>query len=185
MIHACQPTKNNTITSSRLLLILPLLLFSLLVHPSISFANKVEEVNPDSLKKVISAAYNSKVIIVDFWATWCTPCKQQLPVLSNLYKKYKSKGLSVFGVAMDFEIKDVSKFVSKSDIQYPVFHGNDDVGYVFKVKAIPTMHIYDGYGNLVKRHTGYMNEEELTRIIENIIDPKYAYNDNGSNVTVD
>ncbi|MGR3219071.1 MAG: TlpA family protein disulfide reductase [Candidatus Anammoxibacter sp.] len=175
MIHTNTDKKNNTITSYKLLLILPLLLLGLFVYPSLSLAGKIETVGPDALRKVISNA-DSKVIVVDFWATWCSPCKQQLPVLSKMYNKYKSNGLSVIGVAMDFKAKDVDKFVKKSEIQYPVYHGNDDIGYVFKVKAIPTMHIYDGYGHLVKTHTGYMNEEELTQIIENILDPKYAYN---------
>lgn len=167
--------KKNTNTINRLSVIIPLLLFGIIIHTSFSFASTVETINTDLLKREISDS-NSKVLIVDFWATWCSPCRKQLPVLSNIYEKYKAKGLSIIGIAMDYNMKNVKKFVRKSEIKYPVYLGNEDIGYLYKVRAIPTTHIYDIDGNLVKKHTGFLNEDELTQIIENILEAKYAFN---------
>ncbi len=138
-------------------------------------AGNVETIDGDSLKKELSNAENN-ITIVDFWATWCSPCKKQMPVISNVYEKYKAKGVSVIGVAMDADLKKVNKFVRKSSIHYPVFVGEDGLGYSYKVSAIPTTQFYDRQGNLVKSHVGYINEEELTNIIDSLLETKVALN---------
>lgn len=175
MFHVLSYTKRNPKILNNLPFIIPLLLLSMLVNTSFSSASTIKNINIDSLKKEISNA-KSSILIVDFWATWCSPCKKQLPILSNLYEKYRSRGLSIIGVAMDYNMKDVKKFVRKSDIRYPVYVGGEDIGFIYKLKAVPTTHIYDRNGNLVKKHTGFVNEEELTQIIENILEAKYVFN---------
>ncbi len=173
--------KGKTIVMRKLLLILPLLLLGLtLSSPSLYAKNEVNPIDPDSLKTAISAA-KDQVVIVDFWATWCSPCKKQQPVLSGLYEKYKSKGVTVIGVAMDYNLKDVRKFVHKSDIKYPVYMGDDDIGYVYKLKSVPTMHIYDKSGNLIETHSGFVSEEGLVQMIETALATKYAYNRSDAN----
>ena len=81
-------------------------------------------------------------------------------------------------------LKDVRKFVHKSDIKYPVYMGDDDIGYVYKLKSVPTMHIYDKSGNLIETHSGFVNEEGLVQMIETALATKYAYNSADAN-TVD
>ena len=173
--------KGNTIDMRKLLLILPLLLLGLASSlPSLYANNEVKSIDPGSLKTTISAA-KDQIVIVDFWATWCTPCKKQVPVLSDLYEKYKSKGVTVIGVAMDYNLKDVRKFVSKSHIKYPVYMGDDDIGYAYKLKSVPTMHIYDKSGNLIEKHTGFVNKDGLVQMIEAALSTKYAYNSTDAN----
>ena len=174
MLH----TFNRINKISKSLFIIPFLLFSIILHTSLSYGNTVEAINTDSLNKEISEA-KSQLLIVDFWATWCSPCKKQLPVLLNLYEKYKSKGLSIIGVAMDYNAQNVNKFLKNSDINYPIYLGNEDIAYIYKVKAVPTMHIYDRSGNLLKTHAGFISECELSQIIEDVLSEKYAFNNIG------
>lgn len=175
-VYSYTNTKKNTKTLNRLLFIAPLILIGILIHTSFSVAGStIETINTDSLKREISDT-EGKIIIVDFWATWCSPCRKQTLILSNLYEKYRSKGVAIIGVAMDYNMKDVKEFVCKSEIKYPVYLGSEDIGFMYKVKAVPTTHIYDNNGNLVKKHTGFINEDELTQIIEDILETKYAFN---------
>lgn len=179
MLHIFKQTKKNRIKINKSLIIIPLLFLTLILYSSFSYGNTVKAINTDSLNKEISEA-KSRLLIVDFWATWCSPCKKQLPVLFNLYEKYKSKGLSIIGVAMDYNAQNVDKFLEKSDVNYPIYLGNEDIAYIYKVKAVPTMHIYDKSGNLVKKHAGFINECELAQIIESVLSEKYAFNNRGS-----
>lgn len=178
MLRIFKQTNKNRNKFNKSLIIIPFLLFTIILHTSFSYGNTVEVINTDSLNKEISEA-KSELLIVDFWATWCSPCKKQLPVLFNLYEKYKSKGLSIIGVAMDYNAQNVNKFLKKSDVNYPIYLGNEDIAYIYKVKAVPTMHIYDRSGNLVKKHAGFISECELAQIIENVLSEKYAFNSRG------
>ena len=174
--------KGNTIDMRKLLIVLPLILLGLaLSSPSLYANNEVKPIDPDSLQTTISAA-KDQIVIVDFWATWCSPCKKQVPVLSDLFEKYKAKGVTVIGVAMDYNLKDVRKFVNKSGIKYPVYMGDDDIGYVYKLKSVPTMHIYDKSGDLIEKHTGFINKDGLEQIIEAALSTKLAYNSTDANI---
>lgn len=161
------------VSRSRSLLVVSLALSAVFMLTSVSLAGKIGAISSVALNEEISDT-GSKVVIVDFWATWCSPCKKQIPVLSELYDEYRSEGLAVIGVAMDFDARDVAKFVRKAHIEYPVYMGDDDLGYAYKVKAVPTMHIYDGFGNLVRTHVGFASKDDLSGMIDGILDTKLA-----------
>jgi len=118
-----------------------------------------------------------KVVLLDFWATWCEPCKIETPWLIEFQKKYGPKGFTVVGVAMDeggqkivqpyfqtarFEMEDGSK----QAINYPVVLGNDDLSDKFGVNGCPTGVLISRDGKLVKITSGLVSRDELIKDIE-------------------
>lgn len=140
---------------------------------SLLFANSIKTIKPDELNQKI-ASQNKAIIIIDFWSTWCLPCQKQVSVLSRVYERYKSRGLSIIGISLNFdeEKKKVEKFINKEDIKYPVYLGGQDTAFSYNINALPTMNIYDKEGNLIGNHVGFTGEEELENIINNILEKK-------------
>jgi cytochrome c biogenesis protein CcmG, thiol:disulfide interchange protein DsbE len=97
-----------------------------------------------------------KVVIVDFWATWCAPCKEEMPVLERLYQKYKARGLVVVGVSVDEEAGNVGPFIKKMKVSFPIVH---DAGHKladrFKPPKMPSSYVIDRKGIVRHIHEGY------------------------------
>lgn len=104
------------------------------------------------------SSYKGKVVIVDFWATWCPPCRKGIPDLIELKKKYGSKGLEVIGVSVDTDTKNqVVGFMKDKGINYPVVYGNQNVTELYGgIEAIPTTFIIDKQGKIVASYQGLM-----------------------------
>lgn len=121
----------------------------------------IPKVTASELKKKIYE-YRDKVVIVDFWATWCPPCKEEIPGFINLYKKYKDKGVEILGIAMDIEGSDTVKpFAKRIGINYPLYIGGYDINQEYEIAGIPTTLIFNKEGKLEVKHVGYASEEEF------------------------
>ena len=97
--------------------------------------------------------YKGKVVLLDFWATWCEGCKTEIPWYMEFQKKYKAKGLAVIGVAMDDEGWPVVKpFVERLNVNYPVVVGNWDLARQFGIKALPVTLLIDRDGKVADLH---------------------------------
>src|SRR6202140_1611726 len=105
--------------------------------------------------------YNGKVVLVNFWATWCDPCREEIPWLIDMQQKYSAKGFTVLGIAMDEEGKSgVAPYVStehfdvnsqKRTMNYPIVIGNDDIAEKFGgLLGNPTAVLLSGAGSRVK-----------------------------------
>ena len=107
--------------------------------------------------------YRGKVILVDFWATWCPPCQEMIPVLSKLHKKYSDKGLVILGVSLDRDgLEALGTYVHENMIPYKVVMGDTRIGNAFGgVSSIPTLYIVDRDGRLVRKLTGYHSYGQL------------------------
>jgi len=120
---------------------------------------------------VKSENFRGKVLLVNFWATWCPPCRKEIPYLIKLQERNKDKGFSVLGVSMDEGgRKLVNKFVSKLGVNYPVIIGDSKLARGFGgVIGIPVTFLVDREGNLVKRLDGYVSERVLEKELEKIL----------------
>ncbi len=110
-------------------------------------------------KKVRLSDFKGKVVILDFWATWCPPCKMEIPSFIELYKQYKNDGLVVIGVAIDNEIK-VKNFVKEYKVNYPILIADETTIIKYGgIRGIPTTFIIDKNGNIKNQYVGYRPKE--------------------------
>jgi thiol-disulfide isomerase/thioredoxin len=128
-------------------------------------------------KDVSLADYKGKVVLVNFWATWCDPCRVEIPWLIDLQSKYASRGFTVVGVAMDEEGKSVvAPFIDQErfavqgkqlPIQYPILLGDDDAGEKFGgILGYPTSFLISRDGKQVLKIQGLRSYDEIAQAIE-------------------
>src|ERR1700676_5501976 len=108
---------------------------------------------------VTLSAYKGKVVLLDFWATWCGGCKVEIPWYMEFQKKYKASGLSVIGVSMDEDgWKSVKPFLEKQQVNYPVVIGNPDLAKRYMVDAMPMTLLIDREGKIAASHVGMVDK---------------------------
>jgi thiol-disulfide isomerase/thioredoxin len=128
-------------------------------------------------KDVTLSDYKGQVVLLNFWATWCDPCRVEIPWLIDLQAKYASRGFTVVGVAMDDEGKSVvAPFIAKErfdvdgkqlPIAYPILIGNDDAGEKFGgILGYPTSFLISRDGKQVMKIQGLRSYDELAKAIE-------------------
>jgi len=111
--------------------------------------------------------YKGKVLVVDFWATWCPPCKMEIPDLIEINDEYGDKGVVLIGITGDEDAeKSVPKFARESGLNYRNFIMTDAIDGEYNITGWPTKVIYDADGNEVFRQTGFMTKEQLVAEIE-------------------
>jgi thiol-disulfide isomerase/thioredoxin len=110
--------------------------------------------------------------MIDFWATWCGPCKRELPHLIELYETYREQGFEVLGIALDTQgAAVVEPFVRKYGIPYQIVIGNPEVARAFGglTGGIPTAFFVDRSGNIVQKIVGYRDksvfEDEIKKLL--------------------
>jgi len=121
-------------------------------------------------KKVSLSDFKGKVIILDFWATWCPPCRESIPDLIELQDKYKNK-LVVIGISLDRETKpNVKEFVKDKGINYKILYATPEVVQAYgNINAIPTSFIINGKGFIVERYIGLTPKQTYIDRIDNLI----------------
>ena len=123
--------------------------------------NSIKKITRSELRDLL-AKNKGKVVILDLWATWCPPCRKEIPGFINLYNKYKDKGLEIIGIAFDENGSEmVPPFVQKIGINYPIYLDGGDIAHAYDLGAYPTTIIYDKNGKEAKEHIGYAAEKEF------------------------
>jgi peroxiredoxin len=106
--------------------------------------------------QVTLSDYKGKVVVLDLWATWCPPCRVEIPFLVELYEEHKDAGLVVVGIGLDDGGANVLRpFAEQNGITYPILVGNRDVAQAYKLKGIPTTFILDREGRIAAKHVGF------------------------------
>jgi len=110
--------------------------------------------------RISIASLRGKVVVVDFWATWCEPCREELPVLNRLYREHQDDGLVVVGVSVDNSADNVREFLREMPLQFPIVHdeGHQIAGR-YGPSQMPTSYIIDRRGVVRYVHGGYRAED--------------------------
>jgi len=122
-------------------------------------------------KNVSLADLRGKVVVLDFWATWCPPCVKEIPHFIELYEQYKDKGLAILGISLDREgVGVVEAFVQKYQIKYPIMMTDGKVDKAFGgIPSIPTTFLIDSAGNISKKYVGYNSKAVFEADIKKLL----------------
>lgn len=112
-----------------------------------------------------------KIIVLNFWATWCPPCRAEIPAFKKVYDEYKDRGVEIIGVSLDQKGWDVVRpFLKQHSINYPVVLGGAEIARDYgNVRSIPTTFIIDRKGKVVDSHVGAMSEQQLIKSFEKLL----------------
>src|SRR5262245_57079805 len=129
---------------------------------------------PDG-KKVSASDFDKKVVIVDFWATWCPPCRKEIPGFIELHKKYKEKGLVIVGFSFDRDKDTHDKWIKENGLNYLSIFAQTEEGkaeiakfekLIGAIEGIPTTLVLNKSGNIVYKHVGYGSVEDFEKILK-------------------
>jgi len=135
--------------------------------PAAESSVKIGSTAPDFiLKDVVGkntalSSYKGKLVLLEFWATWCPPCKASIPDMVELHNKYQEKGFTVLGVSIDSDsdaAAKVAQFSLSYGITYPVLIANEAVPVTYKVMSIPTSFLISRDGIVISSYIGYFDD---------------------------
>ncbi len=120
-------------------------------------------------REVPLSDFRGKVVVLDFWATWCPPCRREIPDFVELQREYGPQGLQIVGIALD-EPEKVEAFARQNGMDYPVLMGSDEVAVLYGgIDGIPTTFLIDRQGKIVSRFEGFrpksVFEEEIRKLL--------------------
>ena len=118
------------------------------------------------------AQYRGQVVMINFWASWCGPCRQEMPLLEDIYKKYNKLGFTLIGVNVEPDSKAADDWLKQTPVSFPVGYDKDSkVSRLYDVSGMPSTVIIDRKGNLRFLHHGYKpgDESEYQNSIRTLI----------------
>jgi thiol-disulfide isomerase/thioredoxin len=128
-------------------------------------------VTTSSGQRVSLANYRGHVLLLDFFATWCAPCREAVPNLAALNRKLGKQGLQVLGLAINDGEKELKEFAAEMKLNYPVALGSEDLASDYGVSSIPTLVLIDRKGAVVEKFRGFSGasdaklEEQIRKLL--------------------
>jgi thiol-disulfide isomerase/thioredoxin len=110
-----------------------------------------------------------KVLLLNFWATWCPPCRQETPELVQLHQRYQSQGFAVVGISLDEQQGAVAPFVARYRIPYPVLLTDENFALGAQIESLPTSVLLDRQGRVATAYNGAVTEEDLRQDVERLL----------------
>ena len=112
-----------------------------------------------------------KLVLVDFWATWCAPCVSAMPELQRLHRRHAAKGFSVVGISIDEERDKARKFTARKKLAYPVFLDATatPAWSTFHVRSIPAVFLIDSQGRIVQQWLGKVDMKEVEQAVGKLV----------------
>ena len=112
-------------------------------------------------KTVSLTQFKGDVVMINFWASWCGPCRQEMPLLDNIYKQYKDMGFTLLGVNVEPDARGADAWLKKTPVSYPILYDpRSQVSQLYQVQAMPTTVIIDRQGVVRFVHNGYLPGDE-------------------------
>ena len=121
-------------------------------------------------KKITLADYKGKVVLLDFWATWCMPCKVEMPNVIRIHKKFNKKGFEIIGISLDNNKTAVEKYIKDNEMIWPQFFDGkgwqNTVAQQYRVRSIPSTYLIDKRGKIRFRS---LRGKELEAAVEKLL----------------
>lgn len=149
-----------------------------LFFSSVAKAEVLEGMAPDftlksrSGENVKLSEHRGEVVMINFWASWCAPCRQEMPLLEEMYKKYSDLGFVLLGVNVEEDSSKATELLREIPVSFPILYDNkNDVTKLYKVVAMPSTVMVDRDGNMRYLHRGYLPgyEAEYIKQIKELV----------------
>jgi cytochrome c biogenesis protein CcmG/thiol:disulfide interchange protein DsbE len=125
-------------------------------------------------KMVTLEKYRGKIVLLDFWATWCHGCKEEIPWFSDFERKYSTQGLAVVGVSLDDDgWKAVTPFLSTANIPYRIVVGDDPLAKKYGIETMPDTFLIDRQGRIAAAYTGLVDKSDVESNIRTLLSTRH------------
>ncbi len=135
----------------------------------LAVAPRLQGVDLDG-RNLDTAAYNGKVMVINFWAAWCTPCAEEIPQFVSLQDKFGPRGFQAIGISMDDKDRELREFYRNHNMNYPVMAGNQQIAEEYGgILGLPTTFVIGRDGRIHSKHSGLADFPRLEREISDLI----------------
>jgi len=155
--------------------IFAVMLISLFSLNQYAHAEKAIDFNlPSDNGNIKLSSLKGNIVYVDYWASWCPPCRKSFPWMNKMHSKYEAQGLKIIGISLDSTRKNANKFLKKMPALFNIAYDHEGkTADDYKVQVMPTSYLIDRKGNLIYTHKGFNNkdkqklEEEFKKALAN------------------
>ena len=147
--------------------ILVLLLLTLILSTP-ALAAGVKQIGIKELH-TLTEANKGKVLVINYWATWCAPCVQEFPGIVALRNQFPEKDLTIIGISVDNNVRPVENFIAQHKVNFPIYLDNREISAMLSISSIPRTVIYDRSGKKVLDHIGIISGDSFRHLVQELL----------------